>query len=186
MNNISSKSQKRQRLISFILINTMQYPCRLKSNIYHSDKRGPPPFFHLDTNPVLGRVLIHSVDRTHVLVLPLELSWLLFLNILSFNFVPTRNNFLRSKRFRKSYVNLPDVVLSNQTSYTAFLLDLCCAVHCDHVPFLQLFVPNTSAFAYSIFVEYTCCSNVVNSKMGKQTKRCERVIHKYIKTNSSN
>ena len=25
-------------------------------------------FFHLDTNPVLGHVLIHSVDKTHVLV----------------------------------------------------------------------------------------------------------------------
>ena len=30
-----------------------------------------------------------------------------------------------------------------------------------------------------IFVEHTCCSNVVNSKFGKQTKRCE-VDVKYI------
>ena len=50
--------------------------------------------------------------------------------------------------------------------------------------FLQLLVPNDSAFAKPIFVEHRCCSNVVNLKVGKLTKRCEIVIHKYIKTNS--
>ena len=125
----------RQRLIAFILVNTIQYPCTLKSNIYHSDKRGPPPFFHLDTNHVLGHVLIHSFDKTHVLVVTVELIWLLFLNILSFNFVPTPNQFLRLKRFRKSYVNRSDVVLTNHTSCTVFLLNVSCAVQCGHVPF---------------------------------------------------
>ena len=135
MDNISLKSQKKQRLIVFILVNTIQYPCTLKSNIYHSNKRGPPPCFHLDTNPVLGHALIHSVDKTHVLFVTVELIWLLFLNILSFNFVPTPSKCLRLKRFRKSYVNRPDVVLTNHTSYTAFLLDVRCAVQCGHVPF---------------------------------------------------
>ena len=120
MDNISSKSLKRQRLIAFILINAIQYLCTLTSNIYHSNKRGPTRFFHLDTSPVLGHVLIHSVDKTHVLVVTVEFIWLLFLNILPFNFVPTPNKFLRLKRFRKSYVNRPDVVLTNHTSYTAF------------------------------------------------------------------
>ena len=136
MDSISSKSQKRQRLIAFIFVNTIQYPCTLKNNIYRSNKRGPPPFFHLDTSPVLGHVLIHSVGKTHVLVAAVELIWMLFLNILSFNFVPTPNKFLRLKRFRKSYVNRPDVVLTHHTSYTAFLLDVHCAVQCGHVPFL--------------------------------------------------
>ena len=89
IDNISSKSQNRERLIAFILVNTIQYPRTLKNNIYHSNKRGPPPFFHLDTNPVLGHVLIESVNKTHVLVVTVELICLLFLNILSFNFVPT-------------------------------------------------------------------------------------------------
>ena len=119
----------------------MQYPCTLKSNVYHSNKRGPPPFFHLDTSPALGHVLIHSVDKIHVLVVTVELIWLLFLNIFSFNFVPTPNKFLRLKRFRKSYVNHPDVVLTNHTSYTAFLLHVCCAVPCGHVPFFAAVCP---------------------------------------------
>ena len=113
----------------------------LESNIYHSNKRGPPPFFHLDINPVLGHVLIYSVDKTHVLVVTAELIWLLLLNILSFNFVPTLNKFLRLKRFRKSYVNCPHVVLTNHTSYTAFLLDARCAVQCGHVPFFAAVCP---------------------------------------------
>ena len=77
---------------------------------------------------------------------------------------------VRLARFRRSYVNRPGVVLTNHTSYTAFLLDVRCAVRSGRVPFfLQLFVPNDSTFAYS--------------KAGKQTKRCQIVIHKYIKTN---
>ena len=47
--------------------------------------------FFFGTNPLLGYVLIHSVDNTYVLVVTVELIWLLFLNILSFNFVPTPN-----------------------------------------------------------------------------------------------
>ena len=45
--------------------------------------------------------------------------------------------------------------------------------------FLQMFVSNESALAYPTLVERTCCLNVVNSKVGKHTKRCEIVIHKY-------
>ena len=50
----------------------MQYRRTLKNNIYHSNNRVPPPFFHTDNNPVLGHVLIHSFDKTHVLVVALE------------------------------------------------------------------------------------------------------------------
>ena len=61
------------------------YHHTLKNNIYHSNKRGPPPpFFNSDTNPVLGHVLVHSVDKTHVLVVTVELICLLFLNIVLF------------------------------------------------------------------------------------------------------
>ena len=35
-----------------------------------------------------------------------------------------------------------------------------------------------------LFFGYTCCLNVVKFKVGKQTKRCEIVIHKCIKTKS--
>ena len=88
------KNQKRQRLITFTLVNTIQYSRTLKNNIYYSNKRVPPPFFHSDTSPVFGHVLVHYFDTTHVLVVTVELIWFLLLNILSFNFVPLPNKFL--------------------------------------------------------------------------------------------
>ena len=51
----------------------------LNNNKDHSRKWGPPPFFHSDINLVLSHVLIHSVDKTHVLVVTVELNWVLFL-----------------------------------------------------------------------------------------------------------
>ena len=144
---MSSKNQKRQRLIVFTFANTIQYPRTLKNNIYHSNKWGPPLFLHLDTNPVIGHALAHSVDKTHVVVVTVDLIWLLFLNILSFIFIATPRKSLRFTRFIRSYVNHPAVVLTNYCqSYTAFLLN----VRCSKLPcsiFLQLFVPNDSAFA---------------------------------------
>ena len=119
----------------------------MKNNIYNSNKWGPPLFLHLETNPVIGHALVHSVDKTHILEETVDLIWLLFLNILSFNFVATPRKSLRFTRFIRSYVNRPAVVLTNHCqSYTAFLLD----VRCSKLPcsiFLQLFVPNDSAFA---------------------------------------
>ena len=83
-----------QRIMAFTLVNTIQYPHTLQNNNYRSNKRLPPPFFHSDTNPVFGHVLILFFDKTHVLVVTVESIWLLLLNILSFNFVPTSNKFL--------------------------------------------------------------------------------------------
>ena len=77
--------------MAFILVNTIQYPRTIKNNIYYSSKQISPPFFHLDTNPV---ILIHSLDKTHVLVITVELIWLLLLDILPFNLVPMPNKFL--------------------------------------------------------------------------------------------
>ena len=147
MDSIALKSQTKQRLITFILVNTIQYPCTLKSSIYQSNKQWTPSFFHLHTNPVLGHVLIHSVDKIHVLVVTVELIWLLIFNTLSFIFVPTPNKFLRLKRFGKSYVKHPDVVLTYRTSYTAFLLDVRVLFTVVMFLFLQLFVANNSSFA---------------------------------------
>ena len=128
--------------------------------------------FSFDTNPVLGHVLVHYFDKTHVLVVTVQLIWLLLLNVLSFNFVPKPNKYLRFTRFRRSYVNCPAVILINHCqSYTAFLLD----VNCSKWPrsfFLQLLVPNENTFAQTNFAEHTYCSNIINSKVGKQMKRC--------------
>ena len=95
---------------------------------------------------MLGNILVHSVDKTHVVVETVELVWLFFLNIVSFNFMPTPNKSLRFTRFGRSYVNRTAVVLTNHCqSYTAFCL--MCAVQKGHVHFfffLQPFVPNDS------------------------------------------
>ena len=61
----------------------------------HSTKWGPPVFFYLDTSPVLSHGLVHYVGKTHVLAVTVEIFWLFFLNILSFNFVQTPKKTLR-------------------------------------------------------------------------------------------
>ena len=81
-------------LIAFILVNTIQYPRTLTNYIYHSNKQIQTPFFHSDTNTVVCHAVIHSADKSHVLVVTVELIWLLLLSILSFNFVPTSNKSL--------------------------------------------------------------------------------------------
>ena len=147
-----SKSQKRQRLIAFIFVDTIQYPPTLKNNTYHSNKRRPLPFFHSDTNPALGDVLFYSVNKTHALVVTAELIWLLFLNIISFNFVLTLNESLGFTRFRGSYINRPVFVLTNHCqSYTAFLLEIRYSKWPSSF-FLYLLVPNDIAFAYYILL----------------------------------
>ena len=122
-------------------------------------KRGPPPFFHPDTNPVIGDVLVHSVDKTYVLVVTVELIWLLFLNIISFNFVPTPTKSPSLTRFRRRYINRPAVVLTT-VKVTNFLLDVGCSKWpCSF--FLQLFIPNDIVFV----IEHISCLNVVNTKV---------------------
>ena len=144
-----------------------------------SNKWGLPPFFHLYTNPVLGHFLVYFVNKIHVLVVTVELIWSSFLNILSFYFVLTLNKFLRFARFRRNYINGPAIFLIKVTQ----LFCLLCIVQSSHT-ILQLFVPNDSAFASPVFAEHTCCSNVFNFKVDKQTERCEIVIDKGIKTKS--
>ena len=51
------------KTIVFIFVNTMQYPHTLKNNIYHPNKRRTLPFFYSNTNPLLGHIMVHSVDK---------------------------------------------------------------------------------------------------------------------------
>ena len=118
-------SQERYRLIAFIFVNMIQHPGILKNNINHLSKRGPPPFFHSDTNLVRGNVLVHSVEKkTRVLVVTGELIWLLILNILSFNYIQTTNKSQFQKIQKKLYVHLSVIVLTNHYECRLlFLLD---------------------------------------------------------------
>ena len=98
----------------------MHYPYTLKNNIYHSNRRNlfkqteTTTIFHSDIDPVLGHVLVYSLDKNHVLDATVELIWLLLLNILSFNLAETPNKSLGSQNSEKlpyAYENHPTVVL---------------------------------------------------------------------------
>ena len=62
-------------------------------------------------------------------------------------FLNDKQTSVRLTRFRKSYVNRPAVLLTNHTSYTAFWLDVRCAVQSGHDPFFTAVFPNDSALA---------------------------------------
>ena len=139
-------------------------------------------------------VLAHSVNKTHILVVTGELIWLLFLNILSFNFAPQPNKPFRLTRFKRSYVNRPAIVLTNHCqSYTSFLLDVRCSKWSSFFLFFSFFFFFFFFFLscfYPIIVRlrklFLLGTTVarINSKVCKQTKRCEIITHKYIETNS--
>ena len=138
------KSQKRHRLITFILVNTRQYP-RTRQNTCHSKKREPPPFFHSDTNPVLGHVLIHYFEcsgRNSGIDLVVNLEYTFFQLCSNAEQIS-----VTLTRFRRSYVKTPSVVLTSHTSYTGFLLDVHYAVQSGLVSFYAAVVPDDGAFA---------------------------------------
>ena len=92
-----------QRLIAFIFVSAIQYARTLKNTIYNLKKRVPPPFFHPDTDLVLRHVLVHSVDKKHVMVVVVKLlTWLFSLNILFFYCVQTPSKSLKLTRFKKA------------------------------------------------------------------------------------
>ena len=134
--NISLKSQERQRPKNFwITTKTIK------------GKQGPPLFFHSDTNLVLSHAVVQSVDKIHVLVVTVELTWLLFLNILSFNFFSTSNKSLRFRRFRRSYINCHVVFPTKHCqSCTAlpFFLFFCSCLFPIIVHWLILFLLSTT------------------------------------------
>ena len=99
----AGNTAKRLSSINYSAKTTHHHHHTGKNNIYHSKKRGPrPPFLYSDTNPELGHVLVHSVDKTHVPVNTVELIWLMFLDILFFNFMLTLNKSLRFTRLDKA------------------------------------------------------------------------------------
>ena len=85
---------------------------------------GTEPCFRSDSNPVLGQIMVYSVNKIHFLVVTVELILLLFLNILFFNFVSISSKSIRLTGFRRSYINRTVVVLTNHNqSYIDILLN---------------------------------------------------------------
>ena len=132
----------------------MRYPRPLKKNIYHSNKQESLPFFPSESSPVLGHVWIRLIGKTHVLVVTMGLIWLLLLNILSFNFVATSNKVQKSQKKQCK----PHCCHSNQP----LLFSWCALTKLGVLIFLHVFIPNDSAFVYTICVEHTCCSNIIS------------------------
>ena len=102
---------------------------------------------------------------------------MLFLNILSFNFLQTPNKSLKFIKFRKSNVHRSVVVQTKHCQFALlFLLDLRC-LKCSHSFFGDCLAPTIVHLQNLFLIKHTCCSNVVNSKVGKQTKACDMIIH---------
>ena len=163
---MSSKNQKRQRLITFIFVNTIQYSRTLTINIYHSNKWGPPLFLHLDTSFVIGHALVHSVDKTHVLVVTVDLIWLLFLNILSFfQLCCSTEKISQVHKIHKKLCKPPCYCSNKPLPFC-----LMCAVprRCS-APFF--------CSCLFLMILHLRCSKVVNSKVGRETNRCQIVIN---------
>ena len=127
---------------------------------------------------ILDHDFTHFVDKNHALNSATDL--LVFPEFMFFQLSFNTKKSLRLTRFRRSYVNCTAVVLINHCQrYTAFLLDVRCSkwprsFFCSCLSLMIMHLHN-------LFLWSTC---VADSKMGKQLKKCEIVIHKYIKTNT--
>ena len=106
--------------------------------------------------PILGHVLVHSVDKTHVLVATVKLIWLMFWNIFSFKFVPRPNKSLRFTRFKGSYVNCPAVVLTNHCQNL-----LCFFAWCALFKVATFFFCSCLFLMIVHFITYFCWAHVL-------------------------
>ena len=134
-------------------------------------------FWRTTPNIETSNALVHRFEKIPVLVVTVELIWLLFLNILSFNFLQTPNKSLKFIKFRKSNLHRSVVVQTKHCQFALlFLLDLRC-LKCSHYFFGDCLAPTIVHLQNLFLIKHTCCSNVVNSKVGKQTKACDIIIH---------
>ena len=151
----------------------IQHPCILKSNIQHQNmehisKRGLPPFFHSDTNLVLGNSLVHPLEYTPVQVVTVELfsccSWIYFPSTL----FKRQTNLLVSENLHRSFV----VQTNHCQSCTAFFA-WCALSKVSTFLFCGCLSPKiVHLLTYFCWGQMFC-----DSKMGKHTKACDIIIH---------
>ena len=180
IDNISSKSKERLNSSPSPLLiryNTRAF-WKTKSTIQEREG-GTIIFWFIYQARVTGRVLVHFIDKSHVLVVTVELIRLLLLNILSFNFVQTPNKSLTLRGFRRGSVNRPAVVPNSVKIPLPFLFDVRCLKWSRS--FFKFFFSGLSPmmiYLQCICVTYFyCCANVANPKVGKLAKRCEIILH---------
>ena len=141
-------NQEKQRLIAFIYVNMIQHPDILKNNMNHLSKRGPSPFFHSDTNLVLGNVLVHSVEKNPCSGCNRGINLAV---VLEYSFPQLCSNDKQisqvQKIQKKLYVHLSVVVQTKHHEMWIAFFCLTRTVESDHIPFLLLIFRNDSAFA---------------------------------------
>ena len=83
----------------------------------------------------LENFLVHFVEKSHVPVVTVKLIWLLFFDILFFNFNQTPNKSLRFRKFRRSYAHLSVVVQTNHCQICTAFFAWCALFKVGHIPF---------------------------------------------------
>ena len=173
---MSWKSQQRQGLIAFIFVNMIQYPPHPEQHkICHSNKREPPPFFNCTS--ILGHVLVHSVDKTHVLVVAAELIWLFFLNIFFSTLFQHRTNLLRSQDSEEAML-IALLSIQPTTVKVPLLFCLMCAVQSGHVPFFLQYLPPTIVHLRNLFLLNTRVARMLLVSKRKDVKQLSINISK--------
>ena len=122
---------------------------------------------------MFGQVLVHSINKIHILVVTVEFIWLMLLNILSLNFVQTPIKSFRFKGFSRSYIK--HLVVTPTTVKVALLFAWC------------------TLFKYAMFHFYSCLkpilvdlrnlfllSTPVTPRWVNRDQKCEIVIHIFI------
>ena len=162
IDNISSKRQKKHRLIAFNLVNTI--PTYLQQQHLPFKQRGTTTIFSFGyqfcvlprPEPFFWQNSCFGCNRGIDLVVGFEYT---FFQI-CFN---AEQIFVRVARFRRSYVKSAAVVLNNDPSYTAFLLDVRCALQGVHVPFF----PAVCHRWQCICITYFCYAHLFLTKNEK-------------------
>ena len=158
----------------------MQYPRTLKNNIYRSNKRVPSPFFSFRyqfcvwprSDPFFWQNPCFGCNSGIDLVVALEYTFFqLYSNI--------EQIFVRLTRFRRSYVKRPAVVLNSHTSYTAFSLDVCCAVQSGHVSFFCSCLPPMVVYLRSLFLLNTPLAQMLLTPMWVNRQKDENMWNSY-------
>ena len=121
----------------------------LNNNKDHSRKRGRPPFFHSDTNLVFSHILVHSCRQKLCSSCNSGINLIIVLEYTFFQLFSNVEQIFQVWKIQKKLCKLPCCRSNEPLSKlhcTAFLAR-CALFEVATFFFLQLLVPNNSAFA---------------------------------------
>ena len=135
--------EKLEEADTLIFVNTIQYPRTLKSNIYHLNKREPPPFFHSDTNawprsgPLCWQNIYSGCNSGNDVVL----------EYIFFQLCSNTEQIPQVHKIQKKLCKPPCCRSNQPLSKSHCFFAWCVLFKVAKLLFLQLFVPNDNAFA---------------------------------------